>query len=94
MRTTLPAVACCLGLLVSATALADGDQQSAQPSTTPATWSTTPEATDGNRIVCKHAIHEGMLLRQVSCASQRQWDAARYEAQRTLREMQMRGLLQ
>ena len=93
MRNLVPAVVCGLGLLVSGVAMADGVQQSNQSAMTPATYSSTPESDGTNRIVCRHRIYQGMLLPQYVCATQHQWDEARYQAQREVSDFQLHGLV-
>lgn len=90
MRTMLPIFACGVGLLVCGAALADDTQK---PNAMPATYSTIPASNDSHAVICRHAVHEGMLTQQVVCATQRQWDVARHETQQDVSDMQMRGLM-
>ena len=90
MRTMLPIIACGVGLLVCGAAFADETQKL---NTAPATYSSIPDSKNGDAIICRHAIHEGMLTQQVVCATQRQWDVARRDNQQAVKDIQMQGLM-
>ena len=95
MRIML-ASATALALSLGATsALAQAQpQELSQPTTQPATTTATSASSSdaGNQVICRPAYHNGSLIPERTCHTQREWETIRYQNQRTVNETQMRGL--
>jgi SH3-like domain-containing protein len=107
MRTTCLAIFSSIALSISATAIADPANTSAaaaaapepmaQSSTLPA-----PEHTDlqaasvttqagGEKLICHHRVHEGQVLPQQICLTQRDWERVRLNEQKHVSDWQLHG---
>jgi hypothetical protein len=79
MRSLILAIT--IAVTTSAAAFAADPQPVAQPATD-----------DSNKMICRHMVNNGVLLRTVRCRTAREWDALLRQQQREVLEQQIRGL--
>jgi hypothetical protein len=107
MRKTYLAFLSGLALSISMAAMADpagtsgaaaaAPEPMAQPSTLPGSEHTDLQSASaatqvkGEKLICHHRVHEGTVLPQQICLTQRDWDRVRLNEQKNVSDWQMHG---
>ncbi|HTT96979.1 MAG TPA: hypothetical protein VMF58_02940 [Rhizomicrobium sp.] len=52
---------------------------------------TTQVSANGEKLICHHPVHEGTVLPQEVCLTQRDWDRIRLREQKNVNDWQMHG---
>jgi len=84
------------GLFLSLSApMAGADPQSAAAAAAPEPMATTvaarPVSAD-EKVICRHPVHEGMLMPEQVCLTRRAWDRIRVRDQKHLEDFQTRSM--
>jgi len=83
----------------SAAAAAAAPEPMAQPAVLPHSEhteaatanATTQVSASGEKLICHHPVHEGTVLPQQVCLTQRDWDRIRQREQKNVNDWQMHG---
>ncbi|HWA03085.1 MAG TPA: hypothetical protein VG819_06090 [Rhizomicrobium sp.] len=71
-----------------------GAAAAAEPATAPPAQTVSAvEASNPDRIICKHMIHEGVLLQAVRCNTKRGWERSRRETQKFVSDLELRSFV-
>jgi hypothetical protein len=89
MRLTICVLFSAIASLATSAALADAAQPAPQSTAAVQPASTT---SDDGKLICRHRIHEGMVLSSEECHTLHQWEAIRRNTDREINEYQIRNL--
>lgn len=69
-------------------------QELTQPTTQPAVTASTSGSSgaEGNQVICRSMYHNGSLIPERTCRTQREWESVRFRNQSEVNAMQMRGM--
>lgn len=69
-------------------------QELTQPTTQPAATASSSAASGaaGNQMICRSMTHNGSLIPERTCRTEREWESIRYRNQGEVTGMQLRGM--